>query len=152
MHKSHVLGALVGLGPRTAVVFRARRRPRVARARGAALDQHEFVVLDALALPRPLLAFLRGGRAARAGRAEVPGSEEEAEQTHPAAARVRVGPQGSKSSGFTRCYERRRAALAQPAAIGSAIVFFQWLDALCGARKAAVGVEKQAIFSYSPGF
>ena len=48
-----------------------------------------------------------------------------------------------KSSGFTRCYEPRRAALAQPTALGSALVLFQWLDALCGARKAAVGLQNQ---------
>ena len=59
------------------------------------------------------------------------------------ASRLVGGPKGSwKSSGFTRCYEARRAALAQPTALCSAIVLFQWLDALCGARNAAVGVEK----------
>ena len=57
--------------------------------------------------------------------------------------RVCVWGLKARKQRFRTCYEPRRAALAQPAAIGSAIVFFQWLDALCGARKAAVGLEKQ---------
>jgi hypothetical protein len=56
-----------------------------------------------------------------------------------------VGPQGSKSSGFTRCYEARPAALAQPTRPCSAVVLFQGLDALCGARNAAVGLGNKRL-------
>ena len=44
---------------------------------------------------------------------------------------------------FQTCYEARGAALAQPRALCSAVVLFQWLDASCGARKAPVGRKAQ---------